>query len=73
MMADDEDYNSPQSPYWALKAFLPLILPSSHPFWQAKEEPYPSQLQKESYHISKPWMQVFSHAAGHTFVLSAGQ
>jgi hypothetical protein len=72
-MADDEDYNSPQSPYWALKAFLPLILPSSHLLWQAKEEPYPSQLLQEPYRISRPWMQVFSHAAGHTFVLSAGQ
>lgn len=27
-----EGYNSPASPYWALKAFLPLALPESHPF-----------------------------------------
>ena len=32
-----EEYNSPGSPYWAFKAFLPLALPQSHPFWQAKE------------------------------------
>jgi len=28
-----EGYNSPGSPYWALKAFLCLALPESHPFW----------------------------------------
>ncbi len=31
-----EAYNSPSSPYWAMKAFLPLSLPESHPFWQAE-------------------------------------
>ncbi|NJM07485.1 DUF2264 domain-containing protein, partial [Candidatus Gracilibacteria bacterium] len=36
-----EDYNSPGSPYWALKAFLPLALPDEHPFWQAAELPLP--------------------------------
>lgn len=33
-----EEYNSPGSPYWAFKAFLPLALPDSHPFWTAQEE-----------------------------------
>jgi hypothetical protein len=33
-----ETYNSPQSPYWALKAFLPLALPEEHPFWSTEEE-----------------------------------
>jgi hypothetical protein len=37
LMADR--YNSPGSPYWALKAFLPLALDDSHPFWQAQEAP----------------------------------
>lgn len=32
-----EEYNSPGSPYWAFKAFLPLALPESHPFWTAPE------------------------------------
>lgn len=31
-----EPYNSPSSPYWATKAFLPLALPESHPFWRAE-------------------------------------
>ena len=34
-----ESYNSAGSPYWALKAFLPLILPAEHPFWRAEEAP----------------------------------
>lgn len=36
-----ESYNSAQSPYWGLKAFLPLSLPESHPFWQAEEAEMP--------------------------------
>jgi hypothetical protein len=36
-----EGYNAPGSPYWAFKAFLPLALPDSHPFWMAREEPLP--------------------------------
>ena len=37
-----EDYNAPGSPYWALKTYLMLALPESHPFWQAEEQPLPS-------------------------------
>lgn len=36
-----EDYNSPGSPYWAMKAFLVLAMPEAHPFWQAEEQPLP--------------------------------
>jgi hypothetical protein len=36
-----ENYNSPGSPYWALKTFLIAALPASHPFWQAEELPLP--------------------------------
>lgn len=34
-----EDYNSPTSPYWAMKAFMPLALDQDSDFWQAEEEP----------------------------------
>ncbi len=34
-----EEYNSPGSPYWAFKAFLPLALGEAHPFWTAAETP----------------------------------
>jgi hypothetical protein len=37
-----ERYNCAASPYWALKAFLPLALPEAHPFWQAAEAPHPA-------------------------------
>jgi hypothetical protein len=37
-----EEYNSPGSPYWAFKAFLPLALPEDHPFWTAAELPHPA-------------------------------
>jgi hypothetical protein len=36
-----ESYNSSSSPYWAMKAFLPLALPETHPFWQSEEQPLP--------------------------------
>ena len=32
-----EGYNSPGSPYWAMKVFAVLALPREHPFWQAQE------------------------------------
>lgn len=36
-----ENYNSPGSPYWALKTFLILSLQDNHEFWKAKEEKLP--------------------------------
>ena len=36
-----EQYNSPGSPYWALKTYLVLALGESHPFWLAEEIPLP--------------------------------
>jgi hypothetical protein len=38
-------YNSPGSPYWALKMFLILALNENHPFWQAEETPLSNQPQ----------------------------
>jgi hypothetical protein len=40
-LAMADRYNAPGSPYWALKALLPLALPESHPFWRATESPTP--------------------------------
>jgi hypothetical protein len=36
-----ENYNSPGSPYWAFKSFLPLAFPKNHSFWQTEELPLP--------------------------------
>ncbi|MDR1249988.1 MAG: DUF2264 domain-containing protein [Treponema sp.] len=41
IMADA--YNSPGSPYWALKTYLTLALKEDHPFWQAEEAPASSK------------------------------
>ncbi|HZG13845.1 MAG TPA: DUF2264 domain-containing protein [Candidatus Bathyarchaeia archaeon] len=41
-----ENYNAPGSPYWALKAFLPLALTADHPFWLAEELPLPALREK---------------------------
>ncbi|HSI09620.1 MAG TPA: DUF2264 domain-containing protein [Rariglobus sp.] len=38
-----EGYNSPGSPYWALKAFLHLAVSADHPFWNCEERPMPAR------------------------------
>jgi hypothetical protein len=38
-----ESYNSSGSPYWGMKAFIPLSLPADHPFWRAEEAPLPAR------------------------------
>jgi hypothetical protein len=47
-----EAYSCAASPYWAAKGFSPLLLPSKHRFWQAKEEPLPSE--KSDFQIAVP-------------------
>nr|WP_178119196.1 DUF2264 domain-containing protein [Agrobacterium rubi] len=65
-----ESYNSPCSPYWALKFFLPLALPGDHPFWAAEEaEP---ETFAEPVPLPKPGMVAF-HTQGNVVVLSSGQ
>ncbi|MDH2089210.1 DUF2264 domain-containing protein [Rhizobium pusense] len=65
-----ESYNSAGSPYWAFKAFLPLALPESHPFWQAEERlPEPSPSPKPLVH---PGM-VMMRTKGNVTALSSGQ
>lgn len=41
-----EPYNSPSSPYWGMKTFLPLALPNDHPFWTVDPTPLP-ELERE--------------------------
>lgn len=64
-----ENYNSPCSPYWALKSFLPLAFADDHPFWQAEELPLP-QLDA-SRRMKEPGM-VFYREAGHVAAFVAG-
>jgi hypothetical protein len=65
-----ENYNSAGSPYWALKAFLPLALPADHPFWTAEEAP--AVTPSEPVPLKHPGM-VMQHTAGNVVALSSGQ
>lgn len=65
-----EGYNSAGSPYWAMKAFLPLALPEDHPFWSAEEEgPEPFEAPVPQ---PEPGM-VIQHLPGHNVALASGQ
>ncbi|KAJ3494517.1 hypothetical protein NLG97_g4031 [Lecanicillium saksenae] len=74
-----ENYNSPQSPYWALKSFIVIALAESDPFWTAEELPHPLQAaggaDSRGVQYVKPARQILcNHAKGnHHFLLSSGQ
>lgn len=65
-----EGYNSAGSPYWALKAFLPLALPEDHPFWTAEESA--AMTDEEPVPLKHPGM-VMMHTPGNVVGLSSGQ
>lgn len=71
-----ENYNSPGSPYWGMKAFLVLALPADHPFWVAPELPHPlsgsDTLLPVVYPINHP-LHIMVRAKHHTYLLSTGQ
>ncbi|HIF4732621.1 TPA: DUF2264 domain-containing protein [Citrobacter amalonaticus] len=67
-----EDYNSPGSPYWALKVFLILALPETHPFWLAEEQPLPSLAQTRAIPHAGQILQHSEHSA-HVTMLTSGQ
>lgn len=65
-----EPYNSAQSPYWALKAFLPLMLPADHPFWASDEDACP----KRSAVSTQPHIGfLIANPPGDAIALSCGQ
>nr|WP_318384362.1 DUF2264 domain-containing protein [uncultured Enterobacter sp.] len=67
-----EDYNSPGSPYWALKVFLMLALPEESDFWQAQELPLPALAPVR---VIAHAQQILVHDAHsqHVFMLTSGQ
>lgn len=65
-----ESYNSAGSPYWAFKAFLPLALPATHPFWQAEEQALPAPPPTRP--LRHPGM-VMMPTKGNVVALSSGQ
>ncbi|MBB4567930.1 DUF2264 domain-containing protein [Rhizobium leucaenae] len=65
-----ENYNSAGSPYWAFKAFLPLALPETHPFWTAEEKPLVTE--PAIVPLKHPGM-VMMHGKADVVALSSGQ
>jgi hypothetical protein len=66
-----EDYNSPQSVYWALKSFLALGLSGDHPFWTTEEKPLPRDNPLGT--LVEPPMHIVCNTGSHHFLLSSGQ
>jgi hypothetical protein len=65
-----ENYNSPGSPYWAMKGFLPLVAPADHPFWRVTESNFERETLVEQ---PEPGMVVCNDAASdHHFALLSG-
>lgn len=70
-----EDYNSPQSVYWALKSLVVVGLPASHPFWAEQELPFPAITPSTAVKIlPSPRQMLCNHPSGnHHFMLSTAQ
>lgn len=68
-----EDYNSPQSPYWCLKALIAVSLAQDDEFWTVEEQAYPPSLFKPKL-VPAPRQIVSNHPeANHHFMLSPAQ
>lgn len=65
-----ERYNSQGSPYWAMKAFLPLALGADHPFWRAEE--LPKTVASGPVTLRQPGMVLWSEP-GNVTALTGGQ
>ncbi|KAJ5303075.1 hypothetical protein N7476_009874 [Penicillium atrosanguineum] len=75
-----EDYNSPQSPYWAMKIFVVLALEADDAFWTAEEILHPLAVSNEQSTVSgvelvpAPGQILCNHPQGqHHFMLNGGQ
>ncbi|KAI8661125.1 hypothetical protein NCS55_00981700 [Fusarium keratoplasticum] len=70
-----EDYNSPQSVYWALKSLIVVGLSEDSSFWKEPEAPYPGALQEEPLRVLPAPRQILcNHPGGnHHFMLSFAQ
>ncbi|WP_420112250.1 DUF2264 domain-containing protein [Pseudactinotalea sp.] len=66
-----EAYNSPGSPYWAAKAFLPLALAEDHPFWSAV--PAPSRREPVRTQKHAALILCDDRDGGHVVGLAGGQ
>lgn len=65
-----EDYNAFGSPMWAMKTFVILALPSSHPFWSCEES---NGIRLENiYKVEKVGFMIVT-GKSHHYALSVGQ
>jgi hypothetical protein len=69
--ASAELYTGAGSPYWAAKGFSPLLLPPTHGFWQAPEEPLASE-RGDRAHVIAPAGLVVRSTGGEVEILNAG-
>ncbi len=68
-----ENYNGPGGPYWACKSFLVLAFKKDHPFWKAKEKPFPSNIAPQISLQPYPRFLVCRTHTGDVSVLNGGQ
>lgn len=66
-----ETYNGPGSPYWALKAFLPLALPAEHPFWSTPEADDAGRAPRHS--VQRPAVAVVNRDDQQSQMLNGGR
>ncbi|MDD7961358.1 DUF2264 domain-containing protein [Microbacterium thalli] len=68
-----QSYSGPGSPYWAVKGFLGLLLPSDHPVWTAPAEPLPVEERDVLRAITAPgWIVSATAADGIVRVVNHG-
>jgi hypothetical protein len=68
-----EPYSCAASPYWAAKGFTPLLLPSTHPFWNDPEQPLPAERAGGFVHVMRaPGLVTRSTPTGDIEILNAG-
>ena len=65
-----EQYNSPASPYWAMKIFGALAQPETHPLWTSIEQPIPEGPAITVQHQPR---LVVCRDGKHVFALAGGQ
>jgi hypothetical protein len=56
-----EAYSCAGSPYWAAKAFAPLLLPPTHRFWRAETKPLPTEAGDFQHAVAQAGLVVRSH------------
>jgi hypothetical protein len=66
-----EPYSCAGSPYWAAKGLLMLLLPPTHRFWSAPEQPIPSE-QGDSVTVIPATASVIRHIGGRVEYLNGG-